>query len=142
MVGNEAADWSRLNQSLYAVTFISQGDRDKSKSCVVCLESDHTDEQCALYSLPIKSAASSRRVGSDRVSGESRDSQMSNRAKGLGKMACFAWNQGDCRFPACKYRHICVRCSGDHCITRCPWVRSEWEVKPRESRVVDSADKR
>ena len=51
VVGNEAADWSRLNQSLYAVTFITQGDRDRTRSCVVCLESDHTEEQCALYSL-------------------------------------------------------------------------------------------
>ena len=28
--------------------------------------------------------------------------------------ACFAWNQGDCRFPACKYRHVCACCAGDH----------------------------
>ena len=141
VVGNEAADWSRLNQSLYAVTFITQGDRDKSRSCVVCLESDHTEEQCALYSPPRKSVTAPRRVGADRMLGESRDSQMSNRTKGSSKMTCFAWNQGDCRYPACKYRHICVRCSGDHRITRCPWVRSEREGKPRESKSGDAADR-
>ena len=142
VVGNEAADWSRLNQSLYAVTFITQGDRDRTRSCVVCLESDHTEEQCALYSPPRKPAAAQRRAGSERVVGESRDSQFSTRGKGPGKMACFAWNQGDCRYPTCKYRHVCVRCSGDHRITRCPWVRSERDGKPRESRGGESADRR
>ena len=142
VVGNEAADWSRLNQSLYAVTFITQGDRDRTRSCVVCLESDHMEEQCALYTPPRKPAAAQRRAGSERVVGESRDSQFSTRGKGPGKMACFAWNQGDCRYPTCKYRPVCVRCSGDHRITRCPWVRSERDGKPRESRGGESADRR
>lgn len=53
-MGNELAGWSRLNQSLYVVTFITQGDWDKSKSCVLCLESNHTEEQCTLYSSPMK----------------------------------------------------------------------------------------
>ena len=40
--------------------------------------------------------------------------------KGSSCMACFAWNQGDCRFPACKYHHVCVRCSGDYRAIHCP----------------------
>ena len=27
---------------------------------------------------------------------------------------CFSWNQGDCSFPYCRYRHACVRCGDDH----------------------------
>ena len=44
-MGNEAADWSQLNQSLYAVTFVAQGNHERGKSCVLCLESDYTEEQ-------------------------------------------------------------------------------------------------
>ena len=29
-------------------------------------------------------------------------------------MACFTWNQGDCRFPVCKYCHVCVGITGLH----------------------------
>ena len=53
-VGDDKADWSRINRSLYAVTFIAQGDRDKGCCCVLCLESDHVEEQCALYTPPSK----------------------------------------------------------------------------------------
>ena len=61
VVGDEKADWSKLNQPLYAMTFMAQGERDKGKSCVICLESDHTDEQCALYSPPLKTPGSAKR---------------------------------------------------------------------------------
>ena len=44
VVGNDGIDWSKLNQSLYAVTFIAQGEPEKGKSCMICLESDHADE--------------------------------------------------------------------------------------------------
>ena len=27
-------------------------------------------------------------------------------------MACFAWNQGECSFQFCKFKHQCVRCGG------------------------------
>ena len=57
VVGDDSADWSKLNQSLYAVTFIAQGNRERGRSCAICLESDHTEEQCALYSSTSKSAA-------------------------------------------------------------------------------------
>ena len=52
VVGDESADWSRLNQSLYAVTLVTQGERETRRSCVLCLESYHAEEQCALYTPP------------------------------------------------------------------------------------------
>lgn len=65
VVGNKHADWSRLNQSLYAITFIAQGERHRGRSCIICLESDHVEEQCALYipshkSVPGKWSAGER----------------------------------------------------------------------------------
>ena len=107
VVGNQSADWSKLNQSLYAVTFVAQGEREKCKNCMLCLESDHTEEQCALYVPPQKApklANPGRRSANDQTSAESSMS----RSRSGSRMACFAWNQGECRFPACKYRHVCV----------------------------------
>ena len=27
---------------------------------------------------------------------------------------CLQWNQGECVYPYCKFRHVCMRCGGDH----------------------------
>ena len=120
-VGDDKADWSRINQSLYAVTFIAQGERDKGRCCVLCLESDHVEEQCALYTPPPRQA--SYKKVTEKSSSEGRDT---GRGRGGGRMACFAWNQGDCRFPAC---HVCVRCSSDHRISQCPLVKGDKDGK-------------
>ena len=128
-VGDDKADWSRLNQSLYAVTFIAQGEREKGRCCILCLESDHAEEQCALYTPPLRHSTS-RKQSYDKGSSESRESPASSsRSKGSSRQACFAWNQGDCRFPACKYRHVCVRCNGDHRIAQCPQLKGEKDGK-------------
>lgn len=132
MVGNESADWSKLNQSLYAVTFIAQGDREKGRSCGICLESDHVEEQCALYAPTPRLSNRKERTSSERGSDKE---PASGRGKQLSKMACFAWNQGECRFPACKYRHVCTRCGGDHKVFQCPWLKGEKDNRtPREAR--------
>ena len=124
-VGDDKADRSRLNQSLYAVTFIAQGERTRGRCCVLCLESDHAEEQCALYTPPPKQTY---KKPAEKGASDGRDPG-SGRGKGGGRMPCFAWNQGDCRFPACKYRHVCVRCSGDHRISQCPLVRGDKDSK-------------
>ena len=49
VVGDNSVDWSRLNQSLYVVTFGTQGERDRRRCCNLCLESGHVEEQCALF---------------------------------------------------------------------------------------------
>ena len=125
-VGDSDVDWSRINQSLYAVTFIAQGDRDKGRCCILCLESDHVAEQCALHT-PSSKQSSFRKP--EKGMGDGRDSP-SGRGRSSARMACFAWNQGDCRFPACKYRHVCVRCSGEHRISQCPMLKGDKESKP------------
>ena len=56
----------------------------------------------------------------------------SGRGKQLSRMACFSWNQGECRYPACKYRHACTRCGGDHKIYQCPWLREKDGKSPRQ----------
>ena len=135
-VGDDKLDWSCINQSLYAVTFIAQGDRGKGRCCVLCLESDHVEEQCALYNPSAKPASYKKPL--EKAPSDGRDPSQ-GRGKGGGRsMACFAWNQGDCRFLACKYRHVCVRCSGDHRISQCPLLRGDKDSRlPRTSGGAD-----
>ena len=28
--------------------------------------------------------------------------------------ACFAWNDGSCRLPYCRFEHVCSGCFGEH----------------------------
>ena len=44
--GNLDVDWSKLNPTLYAVTFLAQS--GSGRNCVLCMESDHSEEDCAL----------------------------------------------------------------------------------------------
>ena len=76
VVGDGSANWSRLNQSLYAVTFVTQGERDKCRCCILCLESDHA-EVCSVLTI-CQFASSSRRVRGDQ---ESRDSSSATAAR-------------------------------------------------------------
>ena len=57
---------------------MAQGEQEKGKSCVICLESDHAEEQCALYSPPLKSAASGKCGGSS----DQRESSLSASSRG------------------------------------------------------------
>ena len=47
VAGDPSADWSSLNTSLYAVTFLAQGGRG-SQNCATCMESDHSQHECAI----------------------------------------------------------------------------------------------
>lgn len=125
-VGDDLLDWLKLNQSLYAVTFIAQGEREKATCCTLGLESDHPNERCGLYSPPLKSSVS---VGKKRAPVEMREQSRSKRP------ARFAWNQGECRFQSCKYHQVCVKCAGNHRITLCLGLRGERDIRaPREFR--------
>ena len=123
VVGDDSADWSKLNQSLYAVTFIAQGDHEKGRSCGICLESDHTEEQCALFSSATRSAPGRRENSLSERGSETRESAGGRKLS--SRMACFSWNQSECRYPACKYRHVCTRCGGDHKVFQCPWLKEK-----------------
>ena len=44
---DKETDWSQLNNSLYAVTFLPQ-QNGRGKTCELCLETDHVAADCAL----------------------------------------------------------------------------------------------
>ena len=45
-VGNPEVEWPKLNPTLYAVTFLAQS--GSGRNCVLCMESDHSEDDCAL----------------------------------------------------------------------------------------------
>ena len=126
VVGQKNADWSRLNSTLYAVTFLAQA--GGGKNCPLCMESDHKEEDCALaQSTPSHAKRSSSEDGS------SRREKLDGRKFPRG--ACFLWNQGECTHPYCRFRHVCVKCYGDHKVTQCRAAAAERELyKRREGR--------
>ena len=114
-VGNPAVDWSKLNPTLYAVTFLTQS--GTGKNCVLCMESDHREEDCALSKS--KGVSSAVRPSSFRATQRGSGELSYRPPKGKGQFSCFAWNKGECNYFGCKYRHTCVKCGGEHRLTQC-----------------------
>lgn len=111
VAGNPEADWATLNTSLYAVTFLAQGSKG-GQSCMSCMESDHSQNECAMLTQRPRSPFHTKRVLYQPAESE----RGKRRSAGT---CCFAWNQGECRYPHCKYRHACLHCSGDHPMIKC-----------------------
>ena len=122
-------EWGRLNPYLYSSTFLTLG--SSRLNCPLCLESDHREEDCALAKG--KGVGTSRQPGRDPYSREGSGRQPKSKTPRV--MACFAWNQGECSFQFCRFKHICVRCGGDHKITVC---RAGGTQDKRPSRDKDS----
>ena len=131
VVGNQSADWSKLNQSLYAVTFVAQGEREKCKNCMLCLESDHS----VLSTFPHRRHQSWLiRVGGQPMTRHLLSPQCH------GAEAAAAWPASHGTKGSAAFRHanivmcVCVRCVGDHRVPRCPWLRSDRESKSRDTK--------
>ena len=135
-VGNLDMDWSKLNPTLYAVTFLAQS--GSGRNCVLCMESDHSKEDCALAEGKVGPPFS--KTSSSRDAQRSGGDAASRPQKGKARMICFAWNQGECSFPYCRYRHTCVKCGGEHRIIHChAWGadREGWRKQVREPQSRD-----
>ena len=112
----------RLNPYLFSSTFlVSEG--SQRPNCSLCLECDHQEKDCALVKenrsavqcTPPSKAHSYWEQMWEGVKGVQRDSS----GKALHSTDCFSWNQGDCSFPYCQYRHVYVWCSGNHKTLHC-----------------------
>ena len=143
-----STDWGQLNSALYTVTFMAQ-QNGKGKTCQYCLETDHQSGDCALaprkqvvgqggFGLPMSAGMEARRPGGSSgswsasgMSAEPRRASLTKYGRGgrrsayqgyqpSAKRACYAWNEGSCEFrDQCRYRHICVKCEGDHPAVAC-----------------------
>ena len=110
IVSFESVDFSRINQSLYATTFLAYGGV-RQKFCPECMLADHAQEECALNPSRATPGMQIQGVGAG-----------SGRQKALDPMRrkreragpCYAWNDGRCTFARCRYDHVCTRCGGEH----------------------------
>lgn len=110
IVSLEETDFSKLNHGLYSTTFLAFGGR--GQFCSRCLLSDHTQEECALHPNRALPVVQFREPGGmNRREGMS--SQGERKKKGR-RGACFAWNDGHCPTPYCRFEHVCSKCGGDH----------------------------
>ena len=103
----EEADFGRLNQALYATTFLAYGGGVKA-CCPHCMLPDHTREECALNpnrALPlvsVREAPQQKRV----------EQSEPRREKKKQRGPCYAWNDARCYYGAayCRFEHVCSRC--------------------------------
>ena len=125
--GNPAVDWSKLNPTLYAVTFLAQS--GSGKNCILCMEADHREDECALSKGKVSPSVVKQSASRDPPRGPGEVSHRFPRAKGRG--ACFSWNQGECSYPGyCRYRHFCSKCGGDHRQINCRFADREGSRDP------------
>ena len=118
-VSSPGVDWSQLNSSLFAVTFLAQ-QNGRGKTCRFCLETDHVDVECALAPTapqPRQLIPPQGLQGS--LSHQDLTPREGRPGRGSSRGVCYAWNDGHCSYPYCRFRHICARCHGDHRAVRC-----------------------
>ena len=130
------ADFSRLNQSLYATTFLAYGNR--KQSCPNCMLSDHTVQECALY-IPRPSPAAGMHISYQEKHSRNFDERPTRgevKRKRFKRGPCYAWNVGMCMAQQCQWEHVCSKCAGDHRRPMCSLGPSSTEVKQEERRQV------
>ena len=105
----DTVDFSKINQSLYATTFLAYGG-GRQKFCPDCMMADHSQEECALNpsrATPVVQVQDAG-AGGSRLRGQ----EMRRKRERAGP--CYAWNDGRCTFARCRYEHVCSRCGGEH----------------------------
>ncbi len=111
-------DFSKINQSLYSTTFLAYGGR--RQCCTHCMLSDHPTEECALHpgrDVPVVQIQDQYSKRARRPDGSGGSSDHLRRAGRRG--ACYAYNDGRCSLPYCRFEHVCSLCGGNHRRTAC-----------------------
>jgi hypothetical protein len=122
----EAADSSKINQSLYTTTFLVYGGR--GLFCPHCLVSDHGQEDCALHPQRAVPVVRFKETGSG-LREDWRPRTSEPRRKRPRKGACFAWNDGQCTLQNCRFEHVCSKFSGDHRRSQCRANRGDRDLQ-------------
>ena len=121
MVSFETTNFAKINQSLYATTFLAYGG-PKRKFCPDCMMADHSQEECALNPNRVAPAPHALEgPGGGRV----RAQDVNRRSRRERPGPCFAWNEERCTFVRCRYDHVCAICGGDHRKAQCKERRRE-----------------
>ncbi len=106
-------EWTKLNSSLFSVTFLTQSGR--GKNCSLCQESDHASAECALATPAVAPLG---------VQGEPRERRLTSSQdrpwRPKSDRVCYSWNEGRCSHaPYCRFRHVCAGCQGEHKVSDC-----------------------
>lgn len=119
VAGKPDAAWAKVDPSIYSQCFMGMAVSTEGW-CQRCQSLDHGTGDCPTSrSMP-------RKRPWQPAAGQG-GWQMPRQA-GAGpsppapSVVCQKFNKydGDCRFPHCKYRHVCSSCGGDHAVKRCP----------------------
>ena len=88
---DKAKDWSKLNSSLYAVSFLAQS--VKAKSCTLCMEADHGEEDCTLARQKPRDHRPGGSQGFRQPPASSSTSSSNRLPKGREGHICYSFNQ-------------------------------------------------
>ena len=103
VLGNQ--NWSSLNSSLFSMCFTGKG--KNSPKCDICLGVGHGVGSCPF-----------REEGGFEVS--SGGGTRGDKGQGASQWPrCRRFNEGNCTFLDCSFRHVCARCNGKHPAIAC-----------------------
>ena len=98
-------NWSSLNSSLFSMCFTGKG--KNSPKCDICLGIGHRVSSCPFKEkggLEVSTGGGRR---GDKGQGESQWPR------------CRRFNESNCTFLDCSFRHVCARCNGKHPAIAC-----------------------
>ena len=110
---------SKLNSTLYATTFLSMCDpHGQGAQCLIYMESDHREVDCALTSDHMKGSSGSYQGNSTTP----RQLFPAKHTCSRTTQFCRAFNFASCSGPQeCIYWHTCLCCrKGSHRVSECP----------------------
>ena len=109
---DDSVDWTVLDHSLHASTFLHHGD-GPGMFCSLCSGTDHTSSTCAMQAIMIQSTGQKPKP-------KTPNQRWQTNNYTTPPPVCLNWNRGICFRPDCRYRHTCATCPGSHPATHCP----------------------
>ena len=123
--------WSRINPSLFSLCFT--GKAQAAKRCDLCLAASHVTKDCSLSAdldpdLPSRLKAVESAVVAFAQSGSGGSERQLQRRP--HDDICRVFNEKRCYFRRCRYRHVCLGCTGAHPLIDCPLKQNAGSVRP------------
>ena len=106
--------WSKINPSLYTIILCFTGRARKVLRCETCLSATHKSENCSLAGDQDLDTTKRMRAVESAVVAFSATSYLEVNRSQRSLEVCHFFNEKQCRFRNCKYRHVCNICKGQH----------------------------
>ena len=112
--------WSVINPSIYAQCFT--GKASGTLRCELCRSPNHTTKICPTQEdVDVELPARLKAIESAIISLTKQEP--ANRP-GPSQEVCRLYNNSNCRYKRCKYRHACAICTEPHPAVSCPKLRA------------------